>query len=55
VYRVLIALKIVESDAVLATRVTVLPETVYKPNFTRLWPVVCVEADATEIELMVVP
>jgi hypothetical protein len=54
VYTVLAELKIVVSEAVLATKVALPePSTVYKPKRTRLCPVVCVEAEATDRELTV--
>jgi hypothetical protein len=53
-YTVLAELKIVVSEAVRATKVAVpSPAIVYKPNLTKLCPVVCVEADDTDIELTV--
>jgi hypothetical protein len=55
VYTVLRALKIVLSEAVLATRVAFPdPSIVYNPKRTRLCPVVCVEAEATDMDVTAV-
>jgi hypothetical protein len=54
VYRVFVVPNNVVSVAVLATKVAVFPETVYKPKRIKEAPVVAIFADAILIEEMLV-